>query len=265
MRRADYHLTTNAGPLVVHVVAIDTHDPAVHLGAAVAHDRMISAGETVSSMAERTKAPSRASTPTTSTSATRTSRSTSSCATERCCAPPSKRAAIDIASTGDAGIGYVSFAGTVTYGTASVPLTGVNEWPPQGGATLLTQAYGALAPAQDVIVATLEPLDAAPGMPGTYRVAATGPAPAGPVSGVLLGFGQAALKIAPPPQAGDTVTLAYGTTPDASTLRAAVGGGPLLVANGAAVTDPYSPAPEERDIRFPPLPARRSNPTARCS
>ena len=56
IRRADYRLTTSAGPLVVHVVAIDTHDPTVRLGAVVARDRMISNGETVSSMAARTGA-----------------------------------------------------------------------------------------------------------------------------------------------------------------------------------------------------------------
>ena len=41
------------------------------------------------------------------------------------------------------------------------------------------------------------------------------------------------------------------TIPDASSLLAAVGGGPLLVANGVAVDDPFSPAPEERNVRFP--------------
>ena len=56
IRRADYRLTTNAGPLVVHVVAIDTRDPNVRLGAVVARDRMISSGETVSSMVARTGA-----------------------------------------------------------------------------------------------------------------------------------------------------------------------------------------------------------------
>src|SRR5665213_2564195 len=56
MARTDYRLTTNAGPLVVHVVELDPHDPTVRLEAVVARDRMISKGETVSSMAARTGA-----------------------------------------------------------------------------------------------------------------------------------------------------------------------------------------------------------------
>ena len=71
------------------------------------------------------------------------------------------------------------------------------------------------------------------------------------MSSILLGFGPAAQALAAPPNAGDTVTLAFDTTPGAAALKAAVGGGPLLVAGGAPADDPFSPAPEERDVRFP--------------
>jgi hypothetical protein len=250
IRRADYRLTTNAGPLVVHVVAIDTHDPTVRLGTVVARDRMISNGETVRSMAARTGAVAGINADyfdigNTNQPLNVVVRDGALLRT------PSKRAAIDVATGGSVGIGYVSFAGTVAYGTVQIPLTGVNEWPPQGGAALLTPAYGALSPATNVVAATLTPLDALPGLPGTYRVAAVGSPPSGPVTGVVLGFGPAAQAIAPPPSVGDTVTLAFDTTPATASLLAAVGGGPLLVANGAAVEDPYSPAPEERNVRFP--------------
>ena len=250
MARTDYRLTTNAGPLVVHVVELDPHDPTVRLEAVVARDRMISKGETVSSMAARTGAVAGINADyfdigNTNQPLNVVVRDGALLRT------PSKRAAIDVSTSGDIGIGYVAFTGTVSYGAAQIPLTGVNEWPPQGGAALLTPAYGALAATPDVIAASLVPVDTTAGMPGTYRVVAAGAPTAGPVSGVLLGFGPAAQKIAPPPVAGDTVTLAFETTPDSRALRAAVGGGPLLVANGAPVDDPFSPAPEERDRRFP--------------
>ncbi len=250
LRRADYRITTNAGPLVVHVVAIDTHDPTVHLGAVVAHDRMISSGETVSAMAARTGAVAGINADyfdigNTNQPLNVVVRAGALLRT------PSKRAAIEIGTGGDIGIGYVSFTGTVSYGTAQIPLTGLNEWPPQGGATLLTAAYGALAPAAGVITAALAPVDTSPGLPGTYRVTAVSAPAAGPVGGALLGFGPAALALAPPPNVGDTVALAFDTTPPASSLAAAVGGGPLLLANGVAVDDPNSPAPEERNVRFP--------------
>jgi hypothetical protein len=45
--------------------------------------------------------------------------------------------------------------------------------------------------------------------------------------------------------------MPFARFPTRSTIAAAVGGGPLLVAGGAAVDDPFSPAPEERNVRFP--------------
>src|ERR1700722_1697304 len=125
IRRADYRLTTNAGPLVVQVVAIDTHDPTVRLGTVVARDRMISNGETVRSMAVRTGAVAGINADyfdigNTNQPLNVVVRDGAVLRT------PSKRAAIDVASTGDVGVGYVSFAGNVTYGTADIPLTGVN-------------------------------------------------------------------------------------------------------------------------------------------
>lgn len=251
IRRAEYRLTTSAGPVVVHVVAIDTHDPRVHLGAVLARDRMISSGETVSSMAARSGAVAGINADYFDIGNTNQPLNV---VVEHgaLLRTPSKRAAIDVTTGGAVGIGYVTFNGTAAYGSANVPLTGINEWPPQGGAALLTPAYGALgAPAASVVAASLAPLDGAPGQPATYRVTAVGVPPAGPVTMPLLGFGPAAQKIAPPPLVGDTVTLSYGTNPDAASLLAAVGGGPLLVANGAAVDDPFSPAPGERNVRFP--------------
>ncbi len=250
IRRADYRLTTSAGPLVIHVVAIDTHDPAVHLETAIARDHMISSGETVSSMAARSGAVAGVNADyfdigNTNQPLNVVVRDGALLRT------PSKRAVLDVSSVGVVGIGYMSFGGTVAYGTTQLPLTGVNEWPPQGGATLLTPSYGALAAAPNVIAAILDPLDTPAGLPGTYRVSAIGPAPLGPVTGALLGFGPAAQAMGPLPNAGDTVTLAFDTTPAVATLRAAVGGGPLLVAHGATVNDPYSPAPEESNVRFP--------------
>src|SRR5690348_2478894 len=54
--RTDYRLATKAGPLVVEIVAVDLHQPTVRLGSVVATDHLISEGETLSSMAQRTHA-----------------------------------------------------------------------------------------------------------------------------------------------------------------------------------------------------------------
>ena len=250
IRRADYRFATSAGPLVVHVVAIDTHDPSVRLDAVIAHDRLISPGETVSSMAKRTGAVAGINADyfdigNTNQPLNLVVRGGALLRT------PSQRAALDVLADGTVGMGYSTFTGSVAYDGLLIPLTGVNEWPPQGGATVLTAAYGATPASPDVVTATLAPINAGAGPAGAYRVTAVGPAVAVPAGGMLLGFGPAALALGPPPSVGDEVDLTYNLTPDDPNVRAAVGGGPLLVAGGVPFDDPMSPAPEERNVRFP--------------
>ncbi len=52
----DYQLETAAGPLAVHVVAVEPHRSDVRLDSVVAGDSLVSKGETVGSMARRTRA-----------------------------------------------------------------------------------------------------------------------------------------------------------------------------------------------------------------
>ena len=248
--RADYRITTNAGPLVVHVVMVDPQEPTVRVSVVLARDRLISPGETVSSMAGRTNAVAgingdyfdigQTNQPlnvvVTNGALLRT---------------PSKRAALAIDTSRQAGIGAFTFTGSVSDGETHLPLTSINEWPPQGGATFLTPAYGALSAAPDTVVATLEPLDTTAGAPGTYRVAAIGPPRPGPVLGPLLGFGPASRAEGSLPAVDDAIDVAFATQPAFDDLSAAIGGGPQLVNNGMPFDDPNAPAPEERDVRFP--------------
>ncbi len=256
IRRDDYRLMTSDGPLVVHVVAIDPAEPTVRLGAVVAHDRMISSGETVSSMTRRTRG-------VVGINAdyfdiTNTNQPLNIVVRDGVLArTPSKRVALAVGSDRRVSIGYVTFTGTVSYGATRLPLTTVNEWPPQGGVALLTPAYGLLSAAAGVQLAHVAPVDSVAGTPGAYRVTDVGPALPGAVTATALGFGPAALRLGAPPAAGDVVQLAFDTTPPLAGIDTAVGGGPLLVAGGAAVDDPQSPAPEERDVRFPVAGAAR--------
>jgi exopolysaccharide biosynthesis protein len=248
IRRTDYRLATASGPLVVHVVTIDTHDPTVRLDSAIARDRLLSPGETVSAMAKRTGAVAGINADYFDIGNTNQPLNlvVHAGALVR---TPSQRATLDVFDDGSVGMGYASFSGSAAFDGLLVPLTAVNEWPPQGGATVLTGAYGTLTAAPGVTVVALQPLDPAAGLAGSYRVTAVGPAVAGPVAGTLLGLGPAAQALAPPPSIGDSVALSFELAPDG--LRAAVGGGPLLVAAGAPVEDAQSPAPEERNVRFP--------------
>ena len=70
-----------------------------------------------------------------------------------------------------------------------MPLTTINEWPPEGGATLLTPAYGKLKPAAGVTLRALVPQAGAD--PAGLTFAAAGFDASAPVDvpGPLLGFG----------------------------------------------------------------------------
>ncbi len=251
VRRAAYKLETSSGPLSIEVIAVDPREPTLRFETVLASDRLISQGETLSSMARRTGAVAGVNADYFDIGQTNQPlgivvRDGSLVRT------PSKRVALDVRRDRSIHFESFSFAGTVRYGSAKIPLTAVDEWPPQGGASFLTPEYGTLPNAPGVALAALAPLDAAnASIAGSYRVIAAGDATAQSVPGPMLGFGPAAQSLAPPPASGDTVTIEATTDPPLDDVATAVGGGPLLVANGAPVDDPNAPAPEEHDRRLP--------------
>lgn len=253
VRRGTYLLTTAEGPLVVHVVAIDPSEPTIRLGAVVASDRMISRGETVSSMARRTGAIAGVNADYFDIGNTYQPlgvvvRDGALVRT------PSKRIALDVGIDRSVRFENFSFSGSVAIGNVKIPLTGVNEWPPQGGATLLTPAYGIVKAATGVRLAEIVPIDVAHDashVAGDYRIASIGSSQTHAVLGTELGLGPAALASGAVPAVGDAIVIDAALQPPIDALVCAVGGGPLLVANGAIADDPNAPAPEERDRRFP--------------
>ena len=98
----------------------------------------------------------------------------------------------------------------------------------------------------------LLPQASAPGAAGsTFSAAAFAADQPLDVPGTLLGFGPAALAVAAPPQPGDVVTLQERVDPPLDGILTALGGGPLLIKSGTPFDDPFAPAPEERERRFP--------------
>ena len=139
--RATYRLETPNGPIVVHVVAVDPHDGTIRLGTVLAKDRLISGGETVSSMALRGDAVAGINGDYFDIG--NTNQPLNLVVQDgQLVRTPSKRYALDVARDGTVKFDTFAFSGTVRYGTTVVPLTTVNEWPPEGGAALLTPAYG---------------------------------------------------------------------------------------------------------------------------
>ena len=166
---------------------------------------------------------------------------------------PSKRAAFDVARDGSFGIGYVGFTGTVVRRRAD----SVDRCERVAAARRRGAAHAGLRRARRGARGRDRRDADAAGFgarvrPATYRVAAVGAPAPGPVTGTLLGFGPAAQATR---AAAQRRRCGHARVRHHARRRgrrcAAVGGGPLLLAGGAAVDDPNSPAPGERDVRFP--------------
>jgi Phosphodiester glycosidase len=254
--RATYRLLTSAGPLVVSVVTVDPREPTVRLGAVLAHDTIVSKDETVSAMARRTGAVAGINGDYFDIGNTG--------------APvgvlirggtldrsPSARVALTV--TRDRGVRFepYGFGGFVEFGATRVPLTAVNTWPPEGGVTMLTAAFGIPPAAGGVTVLSLAPFGADPAL-RRYRVTAVQDAPPFPAGPALrLAYGAGAQAFGPLPDVGDVLSLAYDTDPPLGLVAAAIGGGPLLLRGGVPVDDPASPNYADRARRIPAAAAAR--------
>jgi exopolysaccharide biosynthesis protein len=248
--RATYRLVTSAGPLVVSAVTIDPKEPAVHLGTVLARDRIMSKDETVSSMARRTGAVAGINGDYFDINASG--------------APlgmlvhngdlvrsPSSRPVMTIADDRSVRFDPHQFAGTVVAGNQSVPIGGINEWPPHDGVGVLTPAFGLPPASGGVTVLALAPYTAAGNGDARFRVVSVALAPPWPAQGFRLAYGAWAQSYGPVPDVGDIVTVTYDTDPPLVGVNSAIGGGPLLLRGGTPIDDPASPNYAERERRIP--------------
>ncbi|HEV2642740.1 MAG TPA: hypothetical protein VGT98_08535, partial [Candidatus Elarobacter sp.] len=198
--RATYRMFTSAGPLVVSVVTVDPQEPTVRFGTVLAHDSIISKDEPTSSMARRTGAVAGINGDYFDINASGAPLGVvvRNGVLER---TPSARIALTVTLRRDVIFAPYHFAGSATFGGVVVPITAVNEWPPQNGASLLTPAFGAIpaANASSVMLLDLASfgiIDRAG--PPRYRVAAVTTAPPWPAAtGLRLAYGAAAQAIGP--------------------------------------------------------------------
>ncbi len=244
--RADYIVRTSSGPLAIHVVAFDPREPTLRITTVLAHDRLASEGETISSMARRTGAVAGINADYFDIG--NTNQPVGIVVRDGTLVrSPYHRIAFAVTRAHEVRFLRFGFGGTAAWGTTSVPLTGVNVWPPQGGAALLGPVFGALAPAPGVTLALLAPGSS----PGLYRVTALAPAAAGfaeaPVA-LALGPAVAASGF---PAPGDAVTVAADTTPSAAGIESAAGGGALVLADGTPVDDADAPRLASAAVRAP--------------
>jgi hypothetical protein len=156
-------------------------------------------------------------------------------------APNANRSSAGITSDGTLEVRRVSFRGTWRAGAAVHPLTRLNDVPVTGGASLFTPAFGpATPPVPDGTAAVLFPFPLpAPGvdLPATVTeiVTAATPVPIPPGGAVLVTHAGAAAALAAEVTPGQEVVLRLDLNPEWPGLLDAVGGGPLIVRNGAPV------------------------------
>ncbi|HTV74737.1 MAG TPA: phosphodiester glycosidase family protein, partial [Candidatus Acidoferrales bacterium] len=126
-------------------------------------------------------------------------------------------------------------------------LTGMNVWPPQGGVALLSDVLGTLPPQPDTVLVPVTQISA-----DRYQVLDAAAAATQPQTVPLaFAFGPAALQQNTPPAVGDMLTVSAQIEPPLSGIVSAIGGGPLLVHDGALCDDPLPPAPGEALVAVP--------------
>ncbi len=136
-------------------------------------------------------------------------------------------------------------------GGASRDIVAVNEWSPSVDLALVTPELGTVgaAGATEMVLTPAGPS-------GQYRVRridaglsvfdVLAPGEIG-----VVARGAQALALMRDFHPGDVLTLSEQSDPPVQGMRVGVGGGPLLVSGGRAVSDPTAPAPEETDVRNP--------------
>jgi hypothetical protein len=234
-----YYLMTSSGPLVIHALSVDLgFSP--HVDTVLASDHLISKGETVSSMAQRTQAVAGMNgdffdigntyQPIGMLVHART-----------LVRSPSGRAVLAITNRGAATFQSFRYSGTVTDDDGrSWDLTGVNVWPPQGGVTLVSADLGLIPPESGAeIVPVVQISD------GRYQATAAVDTIAPQRATLSLAFGPSARHQNGVPAAGDMLTVSAQTDPPLDGIESAIGGGPLLVRGGALYDDPLAPAAAE--------------------
>jgi len=154
--------------------------------------------------------------------------------------PNSSRSSAGITLDGLLDVRKVRFLGTWRGTGQRRALNFLNKAPGTNGISLFTTDWGATTPRiQGSVAVVLAPFTSATpnadlAVPVT-AVSQTGPVAIAPGTAVLVARGTAGAKLQAEAQPGTTVTLRLILQPDWSTVADAIGGGPVLVRDGAPV------------------------------
>jgi exopolysaccharide biosynthesis protein len=242
---AQYGLQTDHGPLAVSVLSIDPHEPTLHFDTALAEDHVISGGERTSAMGVRTGAVAGVNGDYFDIGRTYQPQGML-VKSGMLLRGPTDRAALSIDRNKNVTFSEFHMHGTVRTPHGTMPVTEFNDWPP-GYVSVITPDYGrTLRGIGDATFVALEPEGT-----GGDRYRVTKVVPPGGGLDVAFGIAIGTRVHVPIPHVGETIELSYATDPGTASAFAAIGGGPILVRDGAWYEDPHAPAPDERNYRWP--------------
>lgn len=154
-------------------------------------------------------------------------------------APLRDRSTVGIDSEGNLHVERVGFSG-YWIGTGQRRALSFNELPGPNGVALFTPTWGPVTPGVQAVEVVLKPFPGA--KPNTdltgvvMQVSSTaGSTPVPPDGAVLQARGSAAAKLAAEAPVGTTVTVRFALNPTWDGVVNALGGGPLIVANGKPI------------------------------
>lgn len=248
---ANYELQTTAGPLAIHVVAIHPRRSDVRIGSVVADDSLISRGETVGSMARRTRAVAGINGDFFDIG--NTNRPINMVVRDGALLQlPYKRYVLAITRDMLPHIAEFTFSGEVAINDRALPLYGIDEMPLPGGISLITPLYGRVSPHDNITLASVEPIGG--GVPPLTRYRVTGIAdnlsPQPP--GYYVAIGPTDYGIVGVPDINTVISVSGDLSPlGLSSIAAAVGGGALILHDGEWYDDDDAPYRKENDKRMP--------------
>ncbi|GEM_PF-1024153 len=240
-----YSIATDNGPLTISAVILNPREPTLRLDTAIADDHVFSSGERTSSMGVRTHAIAGVNGDYFDIGRTYQPQGMLIRSGELLRGPVDRYALV-VQRDGSVEFNEYKLRGSVATPRGNFPVTQFNNWP-AGDVTVITPAFGkTLPPYPGDTFVELAPVDQ---KAGRYQVVDVRPVDqALPVSFGLV-FGPR-LK-GPLPRPGDRIRLSYRLEPSVGDAVAAIGGGPMLIKDGAWYEDRHAPAPDERDVRWP--------------
>jgi hypothetical protein len=246
---ADYQLLTTVGPLAIHVVAVQPQRSDIRLGAVLADDALESRGETIGSMARRTRAVAGINADFFDIG--NTNRPISIVVRGGALVqPPYKRYALAVARDGSPHIAEFTFSGEIDIDQRTMPLDGIDEMPANGGLSLLTPLYGRVRPQDNVTLVTVQPLGEAPLT--RYRVTGVADNLSPQPPGYYVAIGPNDYSVINVPEVGEILSVSGDLQPfGLDSLTAAVGGGALILHDGQWYDDADAPYRAENFKRMP--------------